>query len=62
MAVPFMKRVMSTPKMRALKRKRNKSEADRKKLAGEFKRLLKTESRRLAKQIKTKKKKSKKRK
>jgi len=62
MAVPYLKRLMNTPKMRALKRKRKKADADRKKLAGEFKRLRKSEGRRLAKQIKAKKKKTKKRK
>jgi len=62
MAVSYLKRLFNTPKMKALKRKRNKADAVRKKLANDFKRLRKSEGNRLAKQIKSKKKKSKKRK
>jgi len=60
MAVPYLKRLMNTPKMKTLKRKRLKADADRKKIAGDFKRLRKSEGKRIAKQMKAKKKKKKK--
>jgi len=50
--VPFLKRVQNTPKIRANKKKRRALDAAGKKLGAEYRRLIKIESKRLAKQIK----------
>lgn len=54
--VSFMKQVHNTSKMKSLKSKRNKLDVQRKKLASEYKKLVKSESRRLSKILKSKKK------
>jgi len=60
MAIAFMKKVMNTPKMKTLRKKRKAKEVELKRLAGDFRRTLRTESRRLSKQIKKAKKKKRK--
>lgn len=52
MAVNFLKRVHATPKVKAVKKKIAANERARKKLSGEYKRVIKSESKRLATQIK----------
>ena len=57
----FLKRVHATPKVKAIKKKIATNERARKKLSGEYKRAIKSESKRLAAQIKKSKPKKKKR-
>jgi len=58
----FLKRVQNTPKIKAIKAKRRKHDAITKRLGAEYRRLIKSESKRIAAQIKkTKKSKKKKR-
>lgn len=58
----FLKRVHGTPKMRAIKKKISANESARKKLSRTYRALTKSESKRLAKTVKGKKKKTVKRK
>ncbi len=50
--VPFLKRVQNSPKLRANKKKRKALDAAGKRLGVEYRRLIKSESKRLAKKIK----------
>ena len=51
----FVAKLQRTPKVRAVRTKIKKNEMERKKLSGEYKRLLKSESRRLSKGNKSRK-------
>jgi hypothetical protein len=52
MAIPFLKKVQSTPKVKSVKRKIAQKKKDLKGLSREYKRLIKSESKRLARKRK----------
>lgn len=52
MAVPFLKRVQATPKVRAIKKKIKASDIARRILGRKYRALMKSESRRLGKKTK----------
>lgn len=54
MAVSFLKRVQLTPKVKSVKKKIAAKKRELKKLSGDYKRSIKTESKRLAKKTKKK--------
>lgn len=61
MAMSFLKRVQGTPKIKAIRKKINSKKAELKTFSRQYRTLIKSESKRVAKTIKGKKKTAKKR-